>query len=131
MSVSHRLGSKPRQQGQDTRPIIVKFCRRDVKYSIRHSCRSLRPKDLFVNESLTPVRNQIFKTLRYIRKQHNDIVTGCGTSDGKIFAYTKSSPTTAEGAGDKRHCINTMEALNQFCRIYVKQPIDNFLNNLN
>ena len=44
ISTSHRLGKKP-QQGPDRRPIIAKFCRREVKNEIIRVKRTVRPKD--------------------------------------------------------------------------------------
>ena len=85
----------------------------------------MRPKDLFVSESLTPVRNSIYKTLRNIKRQHSDIIAGCGTADGRVFAYTKG---TEAAAADKKHWLNTMAALKTFCRVQIRQPVENFLN---
>ena len=56
IAVAHRLGSKPKNQTADHRSILVKLCRRDLKYNIVKSARVSKVKDLFVNESLTPQR---------------------------------------------------------------------------
>ena len=58
ISAPHRLGLKPALQSEDRRGIIiVKRCRREVKYDLMKACK-------YVNESLTPTRNAILSGLR-------------------------------------------------------------------
>ena len=126
ISVAHRLGRQPASQGPDTRSIIAKFIRRDTKRDIfMASKKQTRPSRVFANESLTPVRRTIFKTLRVIKQAHPNIVTGCSTFEGRVYAYTK--PDTA-AARDKRHLISNHEMLETFCRDVVKKPLSSFLD---
>ena len=131
ISVCHRLGPKPQAQGPDTRPLTVRFCRRDTKRRILFTKRdNADPRyTLHINESLTPKRRTIMYALRQIRKAHPNIVTGCNTLEGRCYAYTKlpgSRPNTR--AQDRKHIINTQDALVDFCSQFVKQPLENFLN---
>lgn len=126
ISVSHRLGLKPQAQGPDKRPIIVKFCRRDVKRDVLSSSRRLRVANLYCNESLTPGRKQIFATLRRIKKKHS-VVKGVTTQDGRVYAFTKPVNPTSPDARDQRHLINSHEALVSFCRDSVKIQLESFL----
>ena len=122
--VTHRLG--PLRAGPNKKNIYVKFVRRDLKKEvIKRSREKKQSKNLYANESLTPVRMKIFRTLRNMRKRQPALVKGCTTLEGKIFAFT---PPAAGGARDQRHLIKDMKDLHDFCRDYVKQPLDDFLN---
>lgn len=126
ISTVHRLGRKPDSNLPDKRSIIVKLTRRDLKREFCASARKLkRPSKLFVNESLTPKRSTIYKTLRSIKKDHGDLVTGCTTMDGRVYAFT---PSGSANGRDRRHLVNTYESLSQFCNEFVHRPIENFLS---
>ena len=126
----HRLGRKPEAGSSDTRSIICKFTRRDLKRNVYLEGRKLkRPSKLFVNESLSPKRSTIFRTLRRIKKERRDLVKGCTTVDGKVIAYTPAG-ASADGR-DRRHVVNTYEALCRFCKDYIKLPVKNFLDSWN
>ena len=62
ISISHRMGPKP-ASGIDRRSIVARFVRRSVKYSILNGARRGKPQGIYVNESLTIVRQNITKTL--------------------------------------------------------------------
>lgn len=87
LSVTHRLGASV--PGRD-RPMIVKLVNRSLKYDIMGACVQLRPK-LYVNESLTPKRLQIFKQVLSIRKEHRQKFQQCYTKDGNIIIKLKHS----------------------------------------
>ena len=126
VSTAHRLGRPPTAQNPDKRGIIVKLCRRDVKNNILEASRKMKLNGFFASESLTPTRLSILKTLKDIKKKHGDIVKGCTSYDGKIYAYTES-PNPAQSTRDLRHLVNTKEQLMSFCTIFVKKPMDDFL----
>ena len=128
LSVVHRLGPKPTNQREDRRPIIAKFCRRDTKSAVLVTGRRARTPNLFVNESLTPLRKNIFTTLRRMKKDHPDLVKGVTTFDGKIYAFTK--PVSPSVARDQKHYIANKTQLVNFCRDHVKKPIDEFIGDL-
>ena len=128
ISVSHRLGPKPASQATDKRPIIAKFCRRDLKREVLKVGRSTRAEGFYVSESLTPARKNIFYTLRQIRKAHPSIVKGLTTRDGRIYAYTEPVNPTATNARDQQHYIGNQATLAEFCEKFVKLPLENFLS---
>ena len=130
ISTAHRIGKRPLSQQPDKRSIIVKFCRRDTKDDVyRSSKRRARPQQLYVNESLSPTRKTIYYTLRQIRRAHPELLAGCSTFDGKIYAYTKASTSDGQQQRDRRHLIITLETLKKFCAEHIKKPIETFLNN--
>ena len=71
ISVCHRLGPKPMNQAANTRPLTVRFCRRDTKRSILLAKRDNSDvhSTLFTNESLTPKRWPIMYSMRLIKKK--------------------------------------------------------------
>ena len=84
LSTAHRIGPKPINQQQDNKSIIMKLCRRDVKADILNACRQLKPRDLYMNESLTPTRSTIMYMLRSAMKKNTQellvelpLVDGC------------------------------------------------------
>ena len=58
ISMAHRIGVKPKTQGEDKRNIMFKLCNRDVKLNILKSCKIVKPKKFYINESLTPLRKK-------------------------------------------------------------------------
>lgn len=130
INITHRLGpikaSTPKQ-----RNIYVKFVRRDVKRRVVQKSRELgkekgKNSPLHANESLTPLRRKIHNTLRQMKKDVPDLVKGCTTLEGKVFVFTPPVPGTAR---DQRHFISDWDTLQDFCRDFIKQPLDNFLQN--
>lgn len=79
ISTSHRLPSK---RGQ-TRPIIAKFTRRNIRDNVYHQKGNLKnfnssnlgfthpTNNLYINESLTPKAKDLFYKVREFRKIHN------------------------------------------------------------
>ena len=130
ISTAHRLGQKKPNQEEDRRSLIIKFCRRDVKRDVLTASRKLRAPQMFVNESLTPTRLNILKTLRQIKREHPDVINGCTSLDGKIFAYTPRVGGSSGPQRDLRHLVNTQSALQEFCRVHIKRPLDAFLESL-
>ena len=131
ISTAHRLGRKSTAQTEDKRNIVVKLCRRDLKRDLLvASKKQAKPSSIYINESLTPIRKTILYALRQMRRNHPNIVTGCTSIEGRIYAYTKNE-NTSQFTRDQRHLINNKEALIEFCTRYVKSPLENFLQNWN
>ena len=126
ISTVHRLGPKPQNQAPDRRSFIVKFCRRDLKREIIMSSKKKSSPRIYVNESLTTARRQIFNTLRSIKRAHPAVLKGVTSFDGRIYAYTASN--NGPNARDTRHLINDQDALVKFCTDYMKKPLDFFLS---
>lgn len=57
ISVTHRLGKKSVNQGQDTRSVIVNFCRREINQDLIKACETVKPRNFFINESLIQTRS--------------------------------------------------------------------------
>ena len=129
ISTAHRLGIKRQNQTADKRNIIVKFCRRDVKREVLVASKQKRSSDIFANESLTPKRKVLHDTLRNMKRQHPDLIKGCTTIDGRVYAFT---PPISPGPNsrDMRHHIINQDVLKDFCRTYIKRPLDLFLQNV-
>ena len=126
ISTAHRIGRKPATQHPDRRSIIAKLCRRSTKSDLMFACKN-QPEDsprVYVNDSLTPIRNTIMYSLRQIRRAHPRLVTGCSSYDGKVYAYTKDP---IAGRRDRRHLVNSHSDLIKFCSEHVKQPLEAFL----
>lgn len=123
--ITHRLGSL--KAGANRRNIYVKFVRRDVKREvIMKSKQNKQAKNFYANESLTPVRMEMFRALRGMKKKVPHLVKGCTTVEGKVFAFT---PPVAGGSRDQKHWIRDMQELREFCRDHVKEALDSFLQN--
>ena len=136
VSTAHRLGKPPNTQKPDQRSIIVKFCRRDVKHQLYAARKNQSNANrIYVNESLTPSRQDIFHTLRKIRKTSPNLIAGISTYDGKVFAYTKpeaaSSSSATNTQRDRRHLVNNKFMLEEFCENFLKRPLSNFLDSFN
>ena len=129
ISTTHFLGPLRRNNsnGPIKKNITVKLVRRDVKKMIIQASKVRRSnKKLFANESLTPLRRSIFHTLQAMKSQEPTLVKGYTSVEGQVFAFTPSVGTSPH---DQRHLIITMDQLKEFCRTYVKRPLDSFLQN--
>ena len=123
ISTAHRLGRKPTNQTVDKRSFIVKLVRRDLKHEIISASKKLpKASKLFVSESLTPPRRTLFYALRKMRQAK--MIKGCNTYEGRVYAYTAPRRPSDR---DQRHLINSYEALQEFCRVHVRQPLETFL----
>ena len=127
LSTAHRLGKKPTNQQLDTRRIIMKLCRRDIKGDILKACRQLKP-NIFINESLTPARNTIMYVLRRAKRKPNSRVTGCSSSGGRVFAYVKSTDAAHQDTRDRRIPVNTYSELEAFCKDVLNEPLANYVD---
>ena len=131
VSVAHRLGPKPTNSSPDRRSIIVRFCRRNVKYQIINKARKSKPLGLYVNESLTPLRQKITGAIRKAKREFPNVISGYNTVDGNISLYVKPPNPDAPGARNTRMTVNTMKALDDFCRKSFSFPATHFLESSN
>ena len=121
ISVAHRLGPAP-TRGEDRRTIIAKLCRRELKTDIRAAMKRTKPENLYVNESLTPVRRTIHYVLRKAREQFKEKISGISTYDGNICVYVKPN-RSSRNSRDVKFIINTRQKLEQFCRENLATPL--------
>ena len=116
ISISHRLG-KPRTPHPNTsnstsmpaRPIIVKLVRRSLKYDFTNACIKKKPS-ISVNESLTPRRLSLLRSILAVRKQHKEKFKQCYSSEGRIFVLLHNSM--------QKFCITSQDSLMEFLGRY-------------
>ena len=131
INTTHRLGPV-RGAGDNTnkRNIYIKFVRRDIKKEVIQKSKQKSNKSappLRALESLTPLRRRMLGILSTMKKKAPTLVKGCTTMDGKVFAFT---PPAAGMTRDERHFIPDMEALENFCRDFIQQRLEDFLNSV-
>lgn len=133
ISTAHRLGQKINTQAPDRRNIIVKLCRRDTKNDLLRACKTAKPANLYINENLTRKRNVIFYGLRKSKKKFPNIVAGCGTFDGKVYAWIKPPNLNAPNARNTKVIINSRDKFDSFCASTLKcdpsELVDNWPTN--
>ena len=125
ISVSHRLNTKKTERA----PIIVKFCRRNVKSDVLTSARRNKAENLFVNECLTPTQQTISYVLRRAKRDFPELISGSTTFDGKNFVWVKPPNPNAPGAKDLRLPISTRTKLEEFCSRTLKKPLSDYVEN--
>ena len=128
ISVSHRLGEKKNTQGPDHRDIIVKFCRRNTKMELLAAARTIKSPNLYVNESLTPLRQTIAFVLRKAGREFPDIISGSTTLDGRNYVWVKPANPTAPGAKSLRLTISNHDRLLELCNKTLGKPLTHFLS---
>ena len=129
ISTAHRLGKPPAPSSNepDRRAIIVRFCQKDTKNLVYNAARKLKVNELYVNESLTPVRRKIMAVLRKISKTNNRFVKSCSTFNGNCFVYTLPSLTAPETTRAIKTQVNDWDTLSEICPNFVKKPVEYFL----
>ena len=127
ISISHRIGRKPASQAEDRRNIILKLCKRDVKHTLLSACRKTKPRDFYLNESLTPVRGKIMYALRRMKRESNGRVTGVSSFDGRVVAWVKNAAGSSPGSRDLKISVNNMRSLQDFSRHYMDRDASNFI----
>ena len=126
LSCAYRIGPKPKTQRPDNRKILVTFNKKETKIDLLKACKNIKP-NFYVNENLTPRRSTILYALRMIKKSHSDILKGCASYDGKVYAYHASSIAGQSTSRDLRTLINSHSCLTNFCREVIKVPLTHFL----
>ena len=85
------------------------------------AARRTKPTDIFINESLTPQRHEIYQGLRRAKREFPDKINGCSTIDGSIYVWVKSP-----GARDLRLSMNNFERFKNFCEEKFQKPASYF-----
>lgn len=91
VSIAYRIGKKPNTQSPDNRNILLKVRSRDDKQDLFNACKSFKPPNIFMNESLIPKRAKVLYYIRQAKRQFPDKIAACGSSGGRVFVYVKSS----------------------------------------
>ena len=104
------------------------LCRRERKYDLISACKQTKPPNLFINENLTPTRNNILFSLRCVKKKFPSIVAACSSHDGKVYTWIKPLNPDAPSARNSKLFINTQDQLEDFCRKSLKVQIEELHN---
>ena len=115
ISVAHRLGPKRNTQGIDKRSIVVKLCSRDTKLDLMKACKAVKPKNIYINESLTRPRAFALYGLRKAKKKFPSKVAGYGSYEGRLYAWVKPPNPTDPRARNGKMLINTCDQFKDFC----------------
>ena len=116
-------------QQVDSRNIIVKLCRRDLKGDILNACRQIKPKDIYINESLTPTRSKIMYILRTAKKKGQARIAGCSSFGGRVFAWVKPAMGEQRDQRTRRVPVNTRTELEAFCRDILQESAADYIEN--
>ena len=114
--VAHRSGNKSKQSSNN--PIIVRLHSRQKKDEIISACIFLRP-NLYVNESLTPKRLALFKTIWNTRKENRQLFQQCYIKDGKICIKLRCL--------NQKHIVTNEQTLNYFLDMFPSLRTNNQL----
>ena len=112
ISIVHRVGVKSKTQGPDKRNILIKLCRHDLKGDILSACKQMKP-DIYINESLTPIRSNIIYILRKAKRRYPKKIAFCRSFDGNVVVFL---PNNQKNSPDKfrRVVVNSKNALQIF-----------------
>ena len=120
VSVCHRVGYK-RSGGSGSRPVLVRFVNRGLKYKFMKDQKMLKQKahSVYINEDLTSFRAQMLQKIKAKK-----ITSNFHTRDGKIFCYLKTA-----SRGDKPIIVDTIEDLFKlgFTEAELKEMEDNLM----
>ena len=114
ISTAHRVSKPPLNQSADKRNIIVKLCRRDLKTDIFNACHQIKP-DIYVNESLSPLRSTIYYVLRQLKERVANSVTGCTSQNRRVYVFLKSQVDNLANRSIKT-LVNSEIKLRDICR---------------
>ena len=129
ISLAHRVGKKPVTQAPDKRSFMVKLCKRELKSDLLQSCRTVKPQNIFVNESLTQTRSTALFGLRQAKRKFPNLISGCGSREGKVIAWVKPPKSKTPLAKNNKVSVNTREKFDDFCSKFLKcSPSDFALN---
>ena len=115
ISVAHRLGPKRNTQGLDKRSIVVELCRRETKLDLMKACKTVKPKNIYINESLTRLRAFALYGLRKAKKKFPSKIAGYGFYEGIVYAWVKPPNSTDTRASNGKMWINTCDQFKDFC----------------
>ena len=121
---AYRLGTRPNSQRPDRRNILVKMSSPEFVQDVIKAAKTVKPKDVFMNENLTPKKHKILQLLRKAKKDHPAKISGCGSRFGRISVWTK--PQDA-GRSDVRLNVNNVDQLSQFCTRILQVSLESFL----
>ena len=101
--MAHRLGPKKNTQGLDKSSIVVKLCRRDTKLDLMKACKTVKPKNIYINESWTTA--SYIQSLGLERNVNKDGRRGC---------HNKQSESVGSEMM-RAHCVKIIR-FHQYCK---------------
>ena len=110
---AYRIGPRSATQSPDKRNVMIKLRDRETKRDIMSAFRTVKPKNLYANDDLTPQRARLLYLLRVAKRRCGGIITACGSIDGEVYVYLKPPNPTARS---RRLLVNSMERLEDLCR---------------
>ena len=120
---AYRLGKKDNEQASDNRKILVRFTNKQQKNDLISAAKTAKPEDLFVSESLTPLRQKIAYSLRQAKKKFPGIISGTYTQNGAPYVWVKPTGQSA-GGSSTRHKIVTHAMLKRFFNDTLDTPLE-------
>lgn len=85
-----------------------------------------RPVDLFINDNLTKNRSKFLYVLRQAKRRRPDIIAGCGSHDGRVFAWIKSPDPATK---NQKIIINSWLKLSTFCEKSLQIDANSLIEN--
>ena len=122
---AYRMGGKPNHQMAKNGTILVKLCSDSCKKDLILACKSNKPTNLYINDSLTPLRSEILYILRRAKKRVPNKISTCGSVGGRVYVWTKAPVSTNK---DSRTYINSKQHLSDFCSKNLNMSLDELLN---
>ena len=116
ISVAHRLGRKP-DQGPDKRKIVVELCRRETKQDLLKACRVVKPRNFYVNETLTRTRSTVLYGLRQARKKYPNELVSSWPSDCLNYFIGFNSKSVLVVVRIAFQAIETTYLINEWCNV--------------
>ena len=123
---SFRIG-KNSPHANIVRNFHVKLSKQQLKNDSIATSRSVKPDQLFFNGSLSPIRNSIMYVLRKAKKDFPNIVSGCNSIYGSVYAWIKSPNHGAPGARDSKMRINDHNKLEYFCTEIIGSSVEIYI----
>ncbi|KAH3787546.1 hypothetical protein DPMN_165672 [Dreissena polymorpha] len=84
IDVAHRLGKFAKNK---SRPVIVKFLRRQTKIEIMKKAKMLKGSRLFINEDLTKLNAEVLR----LRLKEPDLIERAWSFEGKLFVRSRAA----------------------------------------
>jgi len=117
---AYRIGRPPRQ-GVDRRNILVKLYDHSIKVDLLQSCKRVKPKGLFIKESLTPLRAHILYALRIAKSKFPSKVDGYGSREGRVYVWMKA---VTSGSRNQRKYLNSKAQLEDWSQNFLDIQLD-------
>ena len=88
---AYRIGNKPVTQSPDRRKVMVKLKNSQSRIDIIHSCKTVKPSQLYVSENLVQSRAELLYALRQAKKREPQKLLSCWSRDGRIYDLLKAT----------------------------------------